>query len=292
MIFMSLLHDIEKTHFSPSEEEVIKYVLDKKDEIENMTLAMIAEETYTSAPILVRVAKKLGFNGWNEFKEAFLSEIDYLNKEAEIDASIPFVVSDTYTTIASNIAKLEMESIQDTLDLLSHDDLQKAMRLLSETSHIDVYGISNNLLLAQEFAEKMFYIDKNVNIATLSGDAKMQATMSNETHCAILISYSGETNFMVDVAEILSNKHTPMISITSLGDNSLSAKAQVNLRISSKEMIQTKIGDFSSSQSIKTILDILYGCIFSLNYEENLENKIQFAKELEDRHSGFEFIDE
>lgn len=289
---MSILHKIETTHFSPSEEEVVKYVLDKKEEIQDMTLSMIAEATYTSSPILVRVAKKLGYSGWNEFKEEFLKEISYLNKEADIDASIPFVVSDTYTTIASNIAKLEIESIQDTIDLLTHDDLNKAMSLLRETDYIDVYGVSNNLLLAQEFAEKMFYINKFVNIANITGDAILQATMSDSSHCAILISYSGETRSMIEVVNTLKKKGTKIISITSLGDNTISLISDVNLRICSKEMIQTKIGDFSSSQSVKTILDILYSCIFSFDYKENLEKKIQFAKEVEDRHSGFEYIDE
>ena len=43
---------------------------------------------------------------------------------------------------------------------------------------------------------------------------------------------------------------------------------------------------------MKCLLDILYGCIFSLNYKKNLDEKINIAKEIDDRISGFEYIDE
>ena len=57
-------------------------------------------------------------------------------------------------------------------------------------------------------------------------------------------------------------------------------------------MLNTKIGDFATSQSVKLILDILYSCIFSLDYQNNLDNKIALAKSVDDRHSGFAYIDE
>ena len=43
----------------------------------------------------------------------------------------------------------------------------------------------------------------------------------------------------------------------------------------------TKIGDFASSTSVKCLLDILYGCILSLNYKKNLDEKINIAKEID-----------
>jgi len=289
---MLIIHKIEKTHFSPSETQIIDYILKEGEKIKDMSITSIASATYTSPPLLIRISKKLGYSGWNEFKEAYLKELDYLYTSNDIDASIPFVVSDNFTTISQHIAQLEIETIQDTMNLLTHDDLFQAMRFLRDASKIDMYGVSNNVILAEEFAEKMFFIHKNVYICRLTGDAKIQAAMSDSHHVAILISYSGETNFMLDVAKILKKKNTPMIAITSIGDNHLSKLADVVLRISSKEMLHTKIGEFASSQSVKLILDILYGCIFSLDYQKNLDNKIALAKEVDDRHSGFEYIDE
>ena len=120
-------------------------------------------------------------------------------------------------------------------------------------------------------------------------DKSFGITLSNDL---ILISYSGETNYIIDVAEILKNMQTPIIAITSIADNNLSKLADVTLRISSREMLLTKIGDFATTASIKYILDTLYAGIFSFDYQKNLDYKIQIAKLVDDRHSGYEFIDE
>ena len=68
-----------------------------------MSVSYIAQQTYTSAPLLIRIAKKLGYSGWNAFKEDYLKELEYLYSSQEVDASIPFVVSDDFMTIAHNI---------------------------------------------------------------------------------------------------------------------------------------------------------------------------------------------
>lgn len=57
-------------------------------------------------------------------------------------------------------------------------------------------------------------------------------------------------------------------------------------------MLHTKIGDFASSQSFKILLDILYGCVFSIDYKRNLDDKMELAKLVGDGVSGFQLIDE
>lgn len=289
---MLIIHKLEKIHFSNSESIIIDYILKQGVNIKDMTLSHIAKETYTSAPLLVRIAKKLGYSGWREFSQAFVKELEYMYAPTMIDASIPFVVSDDYINISKNIAQLEIESIQDTLTLLKHDELYSAMKILREAKEIDLYGVSDYVLLGEEFSYKMSLIDKSVNICKHTGDVDRQAYMSKINHCALLISYSGETEFILRVARILKSKHVPIISLTSIAENDLSQLSDVTLHISSKEMLHTKIGDFASSQSLKTLLDILYGCVFSLDYKRNLDDKIELAKLLDDRVSGFRLIDE
>ena len=279
---MLIIHKIEKTHFSQSESIIIDYILKEGENIKDKSIQSMAQETYTSAPLFIRIAKKLGYSGWNEFKDAYLKELEYLYQSSEIDASIPFVVSDDFMTIAHHISQLQIETIQDTMKLLDHDSLYKAMRIIRSCQEIDMYGVSSNVLSAQQFAQQMFLIHKKVNICQLTGNDTIQAALSNQKHCAILISYSGETEYIIKVAKILKRKKVPIIAITCIAENNLSKMADVCLRISSREMLSTKIGDFSSSQSIKTMLDILYGCIFSLNYQQNLEDKISLAKEVDD----------
>ncbi len=61
----------------------------------------------------------------------FLAEQTYLQTYFEdVDANFPFQTNDGIMTIANKIASLERTTIDDTLSLLNHDDLQKAKQLL------------------------------------------------------------------------------------------------------------------------------------------------------------------
>lgn len=283
-----LIHKIEKTHFSPSESIIIDYILKKGKDIKNMTIAQIANETYTSSPLFIRIAKKLGFDGWNEFKEAYLKELDYLYLNQEVDANIPFVVNDDIMNIAYNLCVLERETIQDTYSLISHDDLQKAIRLLRNCKYIDVYSRSVHMHIVRSFQERMYILHRHVQLCSLSDELDSTYLMSDQNHCAILISYSGHAPHIKHLIETLRKKQTSIIAITNLEDNELSLLADVTLRMSSRELIYTKIADFASSLSLKYILDILYSCIFSIHYQQNLDNCIQIAKELDNtQHEEF-----
>ena len=283
-----LIHKIEKTHFSPSESIIIDYILKKGKDIKNMTIAQIANETYTSSPLFIRIAKKLGFDGWNEFKEAYLKELDYLYLNQEVDANIPFVVNDDIMNIAYNLCVLERETIQDTYSLISHDDLQKAIRLLRNCKYIDVYSRSVHMHIVRSFQERMYILHRHVQLCSLSDELDSTYLMSDQNHCAIIISYSGHAPHIKHLIETLRKKQTSNIAITNLEDNELSLLADVTLRMSSRELIYTKIADFASSLSLKYILDILYSCIFSIHYQQNLDNCIQIAKELDNtQHEEF-----
>ena len=283
-----LIHKIEMTHFSPSESIIIDYILKKGKDIKNMTIAQIANETYTSSPLFIRIAKKLGFDGWNEFKEAYLKELDYLYLNQEVDANIPFVVNDDIMNIAYNLCVLERETIQDTYSLISHDDLQKAIRLLRNCKYIDVYSRSVHMHIVRSFQERMYILHRHVQLCSLSDELDSTYLMSDQNHCAIIISYSGHAPHIKHLIETLRKKQTSIIAITNLEDNELSLLADVTLRMSSRELIYTKIADFASSLSLKYILDILYSCIFSIHYQQNLDNCIQIAKELDNtQHEEF-----
>lgn len=289
---MIITEKLGKIHFSSSEKMIVDYITSLGLKIEKLSATQIAKETYTSAPLVVRVAKKLGYNGWNDFKEAYIKEMHYLLEETDVDASIPFIISDDMMTITNNIAILERDTIKDTQKLLDHDQLLNVFSILRNADTIDMYGILDNLFLAKHFQSQMTYINKNVNICDVIGNEKTMAYLANSHHCAIIISYSGQTQSLLDVARIYKDKEIPVIAITCIGENSLNKLSRASLYLSSKEMLNIKIGNFASSTSLKYLLDIIYAGIFSFHYKENLEQKIILASLADDRHSDNEYINE
>lgn len=271
---------------SKSEEILANYILNEKENIEYLSTKDLANATFTSPSTVVRLSQKLGFSGWNELKEKYLEELKYLNKNfSNVDPDFPFEAHDTFMNIASKVGHLAINSIDDTLSLLKNDQLKKAVHLLCKSQVINVYGVSNSLLMAYDFKHKMLRINKHVEIMSLPGEQFIVASNSTPANCAILISYSGESKEVIKIAEILKSRNTQIIVLTSIGENSLASFADCIFNISTREKLYSKIATYSSNDSIHLILDILYSCVFKMNYDYNLKYKADISKNIDERFS-------
>lgn len=290
---MLLQEKMKNLKFSHSERIVLDFILEKQELIEEYSTTMIAGETYTSPSILIRISKKLGFNGWNELKKAFLGEVDYLKTNfKDLDANNPFTKQDAIMNIANKITQIRIESAKDTLSLIHHDSLQKSLRILSKSSEVKVFTISNLTFLGEEFVHKLRHIGKKSEIYPTQNMMYQEAVMTSSKDCAICISYSGESPELLAVVNYLKINQVPVIAITSLGDNSLSRLADVTLHVTTREKSYSKIAGFTSIESISLILDILYSCLFATEYEKHYNFKIKLSQITETRQITNQIIQE
>ncbi|HDR7590085.1 sugar isomerase [Bacillus mycoides] len=288
---MLLIEKMKEDIFSSSESEIIIYLFKQRENIKDKTIKQISKETYTHPSTLIRIAKKLGYSGWVELKNSFLGEIEYLNSHfSSIDANYPFDDRDSIMTVANKMALLNQTTISDTLSLLNHDDLQRATNMLDEAAHIKVFSMYHNLLICHDFKSKMNRIGKHVSLCTV--DPHFEAVNSNTETCAIVISYSGESEDIVGLLPFLKRKKVPVIALTSIGENTLTKYADCILRITTREKLYSKIGSFSSNESICFLLDLLYACVFSEDYKNNLEYKIRISKYFDHRKSSNKVMQE
>ncbi|QWH31750.1 MurR/RpiR family transcriptional regulator (plasmid) [Bacillus mycoides] len=288
---MLLIEKMKEDIFSSSESEIIVYLFKQRENIKDKTTKQISKETYTHPSTLIRIAKKLGYSGWVELKNSFLGEIEYLNSHfSSIDANYPFDDQDNIMTVANKMALLNQTTISDTLSLLNHDDLQRATNMLDEAAHIKVFSMYHNLLICHDFKSKMNRIGKHVSLCTV--DPHFEAVNSNTETCAIVISYSGESEDIVSLLPFLKRKKVPVIALTSIGENTLTKYADCILRITTREKLYSKIGSFSSNESICFLLDLLYACVFSEDYKNNLEYKIRISKYFDHRKSSNKVMQE
>lgn len=276
-----------KEKMSDNEESIADFILGLGEELKKYSTRNIADATYTSPATVVRLCKKLGFAGFDDFKKQFLKEIDYLNRQyGKIDANFPFQKDDTMMNVAYKISQLYEDTIKDSISLLQHDSLQKALNLLKYSQSIHIYSFGTTLNLAESFKEKMLKIGKNVIISNNINYQLYEANCIPKGDIAILISYSGETEKIICVAETCKKRGIPIIVISSFGGNTLSKMASCNLTMSTKESMFYNIGDFSTHLAIHFILDVLYSTYFLLNYEKNFEAKLKETTELESRRSS------
>lgn len=291
---MLLQERLETQPFTTSEKQVVDYLLEQQRNIQNKTTAEIAADTFSSKSTLVRIAKKLNYSGWTALKSDFLNELDYLEKSVScIDANYPFTKRDSLMTIANKIARLEIESIEDTLSLITHDDLRRVVDMIARSSEINIFAASNNLLVAQEFSHQMSRIKREVKIHSIQGEILFNAYLAKQDSCGLIITYSGETGSLNQVAKLLVEQNIPVITITSMGENTTARYADAILRLCTREKLYSKISTYSTDAAINYLLNVIYSCVFALDYDANVALKIASSKKIEnDRFSDSEILRE
>lgn len=291
---MSIMTQLEfELNFSDSEKDIAKYILNNGDDVLRMSIKELAKKTYTSPATIVRLCKKIGLEGYNDFKIKYSAELQYDMHHADrVDVNFPFKKDDSTTAICHKIAALSQESISDTIKLIDFEELERVVNVLDQASGIDLYGSGNSMLEAMSFQHKMLRINRNVNLRSLNGEQIFMSYNSSPKRVGVIISYSGETNELINIAQILKEKKTPIIVLTSVGDNRLSHYADYILNIGSREKIFTKIAPFSSMVSMEYLLNIIFACLFQKNYNKNVYTKIDIDKKNDSRHPSSPVNDE
>ena len=271
--------------FSESEKEIAKYILNHGEAVLSMSVKELAKHTYTSPATIVRLCKKIGLEGYNDFKIKYSAELQYdLQHTDRIDVNFPFQKDDSHPLICHKLASLSQEVIADTVKLIDFNQLHQIVDLIYHYPTIDIYGSGNSLLAAMSFQHKMMRISRDVNLRVLHGEQIFMSYNTNPDRIGMIISYSGETNEVIQIAQTLKEKKTPLIVLTSIGDNRLSHYADYILNIGSREKIFTKIAPFASQISMEYLLKVIFSCLFQKDYEQNIQNKVGYDKKNDSRH--------
>lgn len=272
---------------SAGEKSIADYILSLKGGLEKYSTRNLADATYTSPATVIRLCKKLGFSGFDGLKEQYRRELDYLEQDfGDVDVNFPFQKEDTISKTARKMCHLYEEIVKDTLSIMQYDMLLKAVTILKCSDTLYVFSAGTSLNIAETFREKMMKIGRNVIISNNLNYQLYAANCLQKGDCALIISYSGETEKIIQIARNCKEKGIPIIAMTSFGENTLSQLAACKLLLSTRESLFYNIGDFSSHVSVILLLDILYSAYFLQDYENNYARKLELVKRMENlRHS-------
>lgn len=277
----------KKEYFSDIDIRLADYFLENPLNLEKQSAREIARILYVSASSITRFTQKLGYDGFNEFKEAFLEEYHYLNSHfKQIDPNKPFEKTNTSEQITGKINTLYHETIEDTFSLIDYKQLEKITDLIYQSRFIYFTSGGSQTNLGKMFREKMNWIGKIVHVFSHLNEAFESVMFSQSDTCYILVSYSGETYQTLKLAEHLKKINRKFIVITSYGQNSLSQMTDYVLYVSTREKLNDGIGNYGFNISVLYLLDIIYSCVFQKNYEYNIKNKPENMKKFQNlRHS-------
>jgi DNA-binding MurR/RpiR family transcriptional regulator len=269
---MTLLKKLEqKQGFTDTEMRIADYILINLEDVPNMFIKELAENTFTSHSAIIRLSQKLGFSGYRNFKVALIHEIQSSKHAvAHVDPNFPFLPTDSSINIAKKMADLTIETVRKTLVKLDKNQLNKAVDILINANRIYLFGNGDSQIRARSFQNKFIKINKYLIMADEYGEAKWNALNLEKTDCAIFISYAGSSVFYLKILKYLASKKIPTIILTGNSESTMAKLCELTIEVPYDEYDFLKVGTFSSQISFEYILDTLFSIIYAKDYTKNL----------------------
>ncbi|EHJ01633.1 transcriptional regulator, RpiR family [Clostridium sp. DL-VIII] len=273
-------------NLTETEKLLADYILKNQEQVAGMSLDELAKVSFSSISTIHRLCKKIGLNGFKEFKIKFVEELySKMNKPEIIDINFPFKKDDSQFQIAVNIKQLYIDTLNNTFSFFDTEQLKDAVDLIYNAEIVDMYAVTNNIQTALNFQDKMQSIGRYVNVSLVPMNQVYRAAASNSKNkqVAIILSYSGKTPEIKEIALVLKRKEIETLVICSAQENYLTKLFNYHIFVSSKENLKKKISHFSSHIATQYVLDIIFSCIFNKDYEKNMEYRLNEFNRLDHR---------
>lgn len=268
---MDLLHRIETAeNLTPTDQALANAVIGLHENIDAYSLEDLARASHTSTAAVSRFCKKLGFRGFRDFKvEAVRSSVVDVAPDS-IDVNYPFYRDDSPRIIGQGLHALYEKTLSDTMRCLDYSALYEAARMMSRAKCIDIYMHAHNLYIGEMLHERLLKIGRRSTIARTSEERLITAAASDSKAVAVIASYSGRAASLPGILNILRRKNVPAIFITTKDGARLHPGLACYLLVSDQEDARARISQFASHVALQYVTDVLYSCLFTIDYDRNL----------------------
>ncbi|MEY8755605.1 MurR/RpiR family transcriptional regulator [Peribacillus frigoritolerans] len=270
----NLIYGIECSmdKFTKTEEELAHYILQRPEEVCQLTISQIAKKLHISPATITRFCQKLAFSGFNEFRHELKRFVDLRNTPKNMK-NIKQV---------DYFAKLYQDHlgiIDNTFHITTYDNIQKAVSFLTKANKIHVYGIGSSGIAAQEFKSKFFRIGLTVEAITDPHQSMMDAALSNETSVVIGISISGTTKEVISAVKIAKKQGACILVFTGDKNSELSQLGDLTLLVTSKNSMHMG-QNISPLLPLLLLFDLLYTELVAKDYKNRISIREKTLKVL------------
>ena len=177
-----------------AERKVADFILENPARASLMVINEIAEAAGVSVPSVTRLARKLGYNGFLDFRVALASG----SSSIESLKSDPIRPTDNDEAVIEKMFLASMRAMEDTLKALPKNKLSTLAEKAVRAKRIFVFGTASSEFLARDIAYQFNYMGYD---ATAVSDSMVMDVLSARftvDDVFIGISRSGRTKLLLD----------------------------------------------------------------------------------------------
>lgn len=212
-------------NLTPLEGKVASDILARKDIDEATPLRSVAEGSGVSEAMVVKVAKKLGFAGFRDFRQGL---VDYYNSDtAALHSEIG--PQDTAGQIVQKVFRTAMQALEETFAILDLEAFERAADYLHRARQRDFYGLGGSAQIARDVSHKFLRIGVRSSVFDDAHMMVMSAALLGPDDVAIAFSHSGSTTAVIEAVELARRNGARTIAVTNYADSPLARIVDVVL---------------------------------------------------------------
>ncbi|CVD42836.1 Uncharacterized HTH-type transcriptional regulator ybbH [Serratia marcescens] len=196
---------------SKSERKVAEVILASPQTAIHSSIATLARMADVSEPTVNRFCRRLDTKGFPDFKlhlaQSLANGTPYVNRNVEEDDSV-----DSYTSKIFESVMASLDTVKANLDIAA---INRAVDLLTQAKKISFFGLGASAAVAHDAMNKFF----RFNIPVVYFDdivmQRMSCMNSGEGDVVVLISHTGRTKNLVEMAHLARENDATVLAITS-----------------------------------------------------------------------------
>lgn len=207
-----------------SERKIAVYMLARPKELIYLSVTELAARSDTSEATVIRFAQRLGYAGYAALKIALtieLREITPLPSDLAPEADL--------ASLKRRIIQVNVESLNDTVQLLDDAALARAVTALSTAGRVEVYGSGGSAVVAQDAYFMLMQIGVPIIAVTDPHLQLMSAVQLGKGDVAMAISLSGSTRDSVAALQAARDAGATCICITRYARSPITRVAHITL---------------------------------------------------------------
>ena len=256
----------------PAERGIADYILEKPEEIYKLNIKDLAARARVSLPTVFRFARRLGFEGFKDFKVALIRDISlgmYLSPDA--------MDSGSAEGVARGVFENEITNLRETLASVDYAAIRKTAAAIGKARRVLIFAVSSSVPIAFDFYWKLCLAGFTCFHNTDLYIQRMTARNATSTDLALGVSFSGDTREVVECLKVARENGARTVCLTSFINSSITRFADIRLFTAPVKSLHQKL-DIPSRMAQIAILDVIYMLVL-LKGGERLGVNISKAEE-------------
>lgn len=251
---------------SYSELKIIDYILSDVDHAAGLPIRELSDATQTSVSMILRLSKKLGYDGYRSFQQALIYELAIRRRNAHASMGD---VKPTDTTLATinKITNKSIKALDTTAQIIDPSAIEACVDRIDSASSVNLFGIGASLLVAKDLQLKLLRAAVPCNCCDDWQLQLLYAKNMTPDDLAIAISYSGMSREVITCAKRAKETGATVVAITSMGvDTPLLKYTDIVLGVAASEH-GIRAGAMASRIAQLNVVDILFSAYSNKHWE-------------------------